>query len=384
MTATPPPLSLQFAADFLRALDASQATKRAYRSALLRFVRFLVGDEQTAGRVLLTRLERDSLVTFRQWLAEEAEHQSQGHPGEKRKVKQGYHTRTVRSSLVAVSRFLEWLDVNRKLPHGLSAPDMQAVLRNAKGGRRASYRPKPIREAVPLIVAYYAELAIPEPENDRDKRKALTILRNRAMTRTLFCAGLRAQELANVIRGDWDIPHGLVHVTGKGEKPRTVGLDEDTQAALKEYLAAREAYHGAIKFPDREPLFARHDPAARPGRELQAITTKTVWQVVTEAVESLKQQGYAIASSISPHDFRRYIATAMLSEGMKLEHVQDFLGHASPETTRVVYAHTWDEALQDAVATYRPALSDALKRAESKMEKKERRVPSPRGLRRVR
>lgn len=73
----------------------------------------------------------------------------------------------------------------------------------------------------------------------------------------------------------------------------------------------------------------------------------------------------------------------MLTEGMKLEHMQDFLDHVAPETTPVVYAHTWDDVLQDAVATYRPALSTALDRAKMKVEKKEKSVPMPWGLKRV-
>jgi hydrogenase large subunit len=86
-------------------------------------------------------------------------------------------------------------------------------------------------------------------------------------------------------------------------------------------------------------------------------------------------------ASISPHDFRRYIATYLLSEGMRLEVVQQFLGHASPETTRKAYAMTWDEVMDDQVATYRPALSEAAERAHGKVKKFESRKKAPRGLR---
>jgi site-specific recombinase XerD len=366
MSATPP-LSIEFGEDFIRAIDASLATKRTYRAALQRLARFLVGGRKQTTPVPLSKLKRDTLMDFRQWLADEAQHSGQGRRADPASATLGYNTRTIRSTLVAVKRFLKWLEVNRKLPGDLSTRDMQAVLENAKGARRAHYRPKPVREAVPLIVQYYANLPTPALENDRSIRKALTIQRNRAITRTLFSAGLRAHELASLKRGDWESEYAVVRVMGKGEKPRTVGVDAETQTALARYLAARDEYSGASRFPAREPLFARHDPAARAGI-LQPITTKSVWQIVSAAAEGLKAQGYQIADSISPHDFRRYIATSMLSEGMKLELVQDFLGHASPETTRVVYAHTWDEALEDAVATYRPTLTDALTRARRKVK----------------
>jgi site-specific recombinase XerD len=369
MTAPPPP-TIEFAEEFIHAIDASKATKRTYRAALQRLARFLAdaGGAASGKPIPLTRLRRETLVDFRQWLAEDALHGGQGYTLTQATPQFDYNTRTIRNSLVAVGRFLTWLDVTRKLPAGLIAHDMQAVLKNAKGSRRLSYRPKPVREAVPLIVEYFAKLPVPKPENDRAARKALTILRNCAVTRTLFSAGLRAQELASLKRGEWDSDYAVVRVMGKGEKPRTVGVDDETQKALRAYLNARDEYYKASRYPAREPLFARHDPGARVTAGLQPITTKTVWQVIATAAQALKADGYEIADSISPHDFRRYIATSMLSEGMKLELVQDFLGHASPETTRVVYAHTWDEALEDAVSTYRPSLSNALERAKRKIK----------------
>jgi site-specific recombinase XerD len=39
------------------------------------------------------------------------------------------------------------------------------------------------------------------------------------------------------------------------------------------------------------------------------------------------------------HDFRHAKASTMLNRGAKLSEVQDILGHASPETTKRIYAH---------------------------------------------
>ncbi|MBI5543623.1 MAG: tyrosine-type recombinase/integrase [Deltaproteobacteria bacterium] len=66
-------------------------------------------------------------------------------------------------------------------------------------------------------------------------------------------------------------------------------------------------------------------------------------------------------TAISPHDFRRYIATTLLSEGMRLESVQEFLGHESIVTTRTVYARTRNEVLEDQVATLRPTPAEAIR-----------------------
>ncbi|HEX6489921.1 MAG TPA: tyrosine-type recombinase/integrase, partial [Gaiellaceae bacterium] len=49
--------------------------------------------------------------------------------------------------------------------------------------------------------------------------------------------------------------------------------------------------------------------------------------------------GRAVGVDVSPHDFRHTKATTLLNAGAKLSEVQDLLGHASPETTKKIYAH---------------------------------------------
>ncbi len=48
------------------------------------------------------------------------------------------------------------------------------------------------------------------------------------------------------------------------------------------------------------------------------------------------------------HDFRHAKASVMLNRGAKLSEVQDILGHASPETTKRIYAHYEVSHLRDA------------------------------------
>ena len=89
-----------------------------------------------------------------------------------------------------------------------------------------------------------------------------------------------------------------------------------------------------------------------------------MWLVVSQAAK-----GAGVSESISPHDFRRYLATSLLSEGMPLESVQAFLGHESIVTTRTVYARTWSEVLDDQVQTYRPSPTQAIQRAAKKTKR---------------
>jgi integrase/recombinase XerD len=368
--------TLEFADEFLRALDAEPTTKAAYRFALLVFAECLA--ENTGRLVPLGRLEPDSLVQFREWLTHAA---PQGAAAQKHK-KSKYSERTIAQYLVGVLRFLEWLDANGHLPEGLSSTQMRLILKNARGRKRRYYKPQPIQEAVPLIVEYWDRQPVEAAETSRKASQRLAVLRNRAMVHTLFATGLRAHELAKLKRKDSaDGTESKIIIVGKGGKPRTVALDAEAQGAIQAYLKVRDEERGTVLDKSDEPLFIRHD---RVQQKLYPITIKTVWTVVMHAVKGLRTDGYRLPASISPHDFRRYIATYLLSEGMRLEVVQQFLGHASPETTRKAYAMTWDEVLDDQVATYRPALSEAAERARGKVKKFEIRKKAPHGLRPVR
>jgi site-specific recombinase XerD len=63
------------------------------------------------------------------------------------------------------------------------------------------------------------------------------------------------------------------------------------------------------------------------------LTTRSVQRIVGTAVAALN-----LDDSLTPHDFRHYRATELLREGVPVEVVQEYLGHADISTTRSVYA----------------------------------------------
>jgi site-specific recombinase XerD len=54
----------------------------------------------------------------------------------------------------------------------------------------------------------------------------------------------------------------------------------------------------------------------------------------------------------SPHHFRHAKASTLLNRGASLSEVQDILGHASPDTTKRIYAHYQVEHLREAFERY--------------------------------
>ena len=335
--------------DFMSQIDVAPKTEATYRYGLQAFAEFLAQQSNNrAATVSTDHLAADSLTQFRHWM---------------RHVRR-LSRRSENTYLAAAIRYVEWLDANDYMQGDITSSRLKLNLRNSRGRRRVGYKTQPIKEAVPLVLQFYEQTALPDASTPRGRRKRLTVMRNRAIVHTLLGTGLRAQELASLRRSDCaDGNADQMLITGKGEKERLVVLNAEAKGAIRAYLAARDADRSqAPKRPTLptadEPLFVRHDRD-----QLTTMSTKTVWQVVSQAARQL-----GLSTRISPHDFRRYIATTLLSEGMPLESVQAFLGHESIVTTRTVYAHTRNEVLDDQLKSYRPTFADLLARAQHERE----------------
>ena len=172
---------------------------------------------------------------------------------------------------------------------------------------------------------------------------------------------MRREEVANLTRADVQDGHAReALITGKGSKERLVFFDDQALAAIRAYLEAR-----ADRLP---PLFLRHDLGrgrqAGPGGRRWRLSPKGVWDVV-------KRYAAVVGVEATTHDFRHAKASVMLNRGAKLSEVQDILGHASPETTKKIYAHYEVSHLRDVFDRYSATaeeLADSLDDAEARSE----------------
>lgn len=133
-------------------------------------------------------------------------------------------------------------------------------------------------------------------------------LRNRALVELAYSEGLRSQELVDLDLRDVDFERGSVHVAGKGGRERVVPLGQEAARWLRRYLEQ-----------GRPALVQRGSPAAlflsaRAGR----LDTSTVRRIFP-----------------NPHRLRHAFASHLLDGGADLRAIQDLLGHASLNTTRV-------------------------------------------------
>ena len=262
---------------------------------------------------------------------------------------------TIATYVAGARAFLRFCARRHLLATDVSFEELRDNVREVMG--RVSYRTPRIDQRLVLVVTHVDGLELP-PGDEYGGAPRLELLRDRALLHTLFTSGMRREEVANLTRAD--VQDGRSRqslITGKGSKERIVFFDDAALAAIRAYLEARA---------DRlQPLFLRHDLGRGrqpgPGGRRWRLSPKGVWDVV-------KRHAAAVGVDASTHDFRHAKASVMLNRGAKLSEVQDILGHASPETTKKIYAHYEVSHLRDVFERYSASaeeLADALREPDA-------------------
>jgi site-specific recombinase XerD len=161
-------------------------------------------------------------------------------------------------------------------------------------------------------------------------------LRDRAILETLFSTGLRIAELISLNKEQIKIPLGdeelEVSVQGKGGRIRTVYFSQRTLQWLSQYLKARNDNHDAlfITYLSEKKKTGTHRMSPR------AIQTMFQHYVVKTG----------IPLSTTPHVMRHTFATDLLTQGVDIRTLQEFLGHKSITATQI-YAHVTSQKLRE-------------------------------------
>jgi site-specific recombinase XerD len=159
-------------------------------------------------------------------------------------------------------------------------------------------------------------------------------LRDRAILETFFSTGLRVAELVSLNRDQVRIEPETetleISIIGKGNNPRSVYFSPRAVRALRKYLCKRE---------DKEKaLFIRYKG---PKKSSMRLTTRSIESIVKKYA---KKVGVPIMTT--PHTLRHSYATDLLSKGVDLRVIQEFLGHRNIATTQV-YTHLTSQKLKD-------------------------------------
>lgn len=175
----------------------------------------------------------------------------------------------------------------------------------------------------------------PNPQNSAG-------LRDKVILETFFSTGMRVAELVSLNREQFDSVWGKFErsgearqdfelgIIGKGNRPRTVYFSERALGWLKKYLKTRG---------DKEKaLFVNYRSRSQ---EEHRLTARSVERIIKK---------YALRAGVpfftTPHTLRHSYATDLLSQGVDLRSIQEFLGHKSIATTQI-YTHVTNKRLRD-------------------------------------
>lgn len=156
--------------------------------------------------------------------------------------------------------------------------------------------------------------------------------RDHAIFTMLYSSGCRISELCNLKLEDFMEQYHCAVVTGKGNKQRRVFFEQESRDCLKEYLVDREKMivENKIENPTNR-LFINQKGLPLSVSGLRYIISRY------SGAEGTNHH-------VNPHAFRHTFATALLTNGADVRHVQEMLGHSSISTTQR-YTHITTEKL---------------------------------------
>lgn len=145
-------------------------------------------------------------------------------------------------------------------------------------------------------------------------------LRNAALLRLLYGAGLRISECTGLDIADVQLAEKWARVMGKGGKQRVVPFGQPVADSVQRWLEK-----------GRPQLVSGHSGQAlllggRGGRLARRVAQEVLRQAALRS---------ALAKPVSPHKLRHACATHLLEGGADVRLVQELLGHESLATTQI-------------------------------------------------
>jgi len=257
---------------------------------------------------------------------------------------------TLQNSLTAIAAFLELTSrsgtthleeitrsdlgayVEHEQDRGLKASTVKTKLRNVNAF--LSYlidndmlRPDVLAKRMIIKVPDALPRAM-EPDDSKKLISVIDDIRNRAMILVLLRTGMRIGELLNTLMEDVNLKERRIYIyeAEKTRVGRVVYLSDDAISALQAW----------IKIRDPHKLFLFYSQ----GRDTMTYATVRIIFKKYVAKAGLSHKDY------TPHCLRHTCASDLLNGGMRLECVQQILGHSSIEMTRR-YARLTDKTREE-------------------------------------
>ena len=149
-----------------------------------------------------------------------------------------------------------------------------------------------------------------------------------------YGCGLRVNEVSQLNKEDLRLTENLIIVQkGKNSKRRLVPVNDTISKELQEFLENREQKTSAIFTHSK-------------GGRIKPWTLNKLLKKLIKRTHFGKQLSTEELGKIGMHTLRHSIATHLLENGMKLERVQQFLGHSFIESTEI-YTHITQNQIEN-------------------------------------
>lgn len=170
---------------------------------------------------------------------------------------------------------------------------------------------------------------------ESDKRFSI---RNITIITIFLNTGVRLSELVGLDINNINFEYKTISVIGKGNKQRTIPMNQSTEESLIKYFKYRNTIEDTILPEHKEAVFISSKNCR--------IGKRSIERIVKEYV---KETGLDKTKKITPHKFRHTSATLMHKYGkVDIRTLQKILGHSSPTVTQI-YTSVDDEQMQEAV-----------------------------------
>lgn len=222
---------------------------------------------------------------------------------------------------------------NRRRKGGLSARMIEHHIQSLKNFFRFLQRDGIITDNPMTTLRFKKQITKPRAGLDYEYIEALykaTItLREKAILHIYYACGLRRSECELLNMNDIHFEKKLLIVReGKFGKRRVVPMQESVAADLQNYiLYERQAYLRKSSNPKEEALLLTHAGRRMPGARTNVI--------LKEIVRRLPKTTQKKIGNLHPHLLRHSIATHLMNNGMGMESLSEFLGHASLDATQI-------------------------------------------------
>ena len=279
-------------ASFISTQDVKESSRSLYSRTLSQYFGWL---EETGRLSRFLTLTRQDVLEYKDSL-----------------LASGLSALTVSSYIVAVRKFYEWAEAEKKYPNiakGIKTPR-----------RKQAFKKQHLTDTKSQeLLQHFQDLS----------------LRDYAIVNLMLRTGLRTIEIARADVGDitYKGERRVLLVWGKGhtEKDDFVVLTEKAYEPIRNYLVTRKAVKAG------EPLFTSTSHQNRGER----LTTRTISSICKEGLKAIGLDG----KEYTAHSLRHTTAVAILKHGGAITDVQEVLRHTSPATSQI-YTESVKEELR--------------------------------------